>query len=68
MKKLKTKNRFGFHQVDELHYPAIWDFERNKKVNFFNGDIVDMLNLINELSVKNKKINDMIKDNLIFKK
>ena len=64
----KIKNRFGFHQISELHYHKIWDFERNKQVNLLEGDILEMLNLINELAIKNKKINNMIKENLIFKK
>jgi hypothetical protein len=64
----KIKSRFGFYQISELHYPKIWDFERNKEVSLFKGDIVEMLNLINELAIKNKKINNMIKENLIFKK
>ena len=64
----KTKDRFGFHQIDEMQSPKVWDFERNKEVNFFKGDVIEMLNLINELAIKNKKVNNMVKDNLIFKK
>jgi hypothetical protein len=64
----KIKNRFGFHQISEMHFPKIWDFERNKEVSLFRGDIVEMLNLINELAIKNKKINDMIKEHVIFRK
>jgi hypothetical protein len=64
----KTKDRFGFFPDDGSEWPKIWDFERNKEVSLYRGDIVEMLNLINELAIKNKKINEMIKEHIIFRK